>query len=301
MQEKIEKYIQIFGDYCKIKCTKYLSIIENKFDIVKSWCKNHQFLIGVIVTLFISLAVATLFNWIATRKLTEALYPNNFILWSETPRKEYSPSDVKNGSININEISTYDTGISFNFYIKNRSKYLAKDVTLTIYLDKNTIDIEKGKKTLEEFFIKNFEGSHILRMSDWKIDNFIHKKSVGIRGVFSIPIESSTDPYFRLPVKEDKKGHPIYPYLYMQKDEARMVIKINNNYFYIKFKLSQKRKIAEDRYSIDEILGDKSATSSVVSFEGVDADKFDFVESATSTKEYIPPPNKGTIGSEIEE
>ena len=81
---------------------------------------------------------------ILQKEITEAVFPNDFSLIIDG--KDYSPGSTCEIKSKTKEIKPY-------FAVKNNSKYPAKDITIGIYFEKNTI--KEGIQALEKGFLAN--------------------------------------------------------------------------------------------------------------------------------------------------
>ncbi|GEM_PF-4402406 len=124
---------------------------------LKNWSKNAiVFLLKyVIIGFLVTVGVTFFFHKLATEQLNtlteksteeivEALFPNDFSLMIDG--KNYSPGKTCKIKSKTKEIEPY-------FAVENNSKYPAKDTTIIIYLEKNTI--KEGMQALDECFRAN--------------------------------------------------------------------------------------------------------------------------------------------------
>jgi len=152
----------------------------------------------------------------STKEIVEALFPNDFSLVID--ETEYSPGCICRIKTKTKEIEPY-------FAVRNNSKkYPAKDITVAIFLDKNTI--KEGMEALEQGFIEN-GAEKILRMTPFSVAS-AHFEGKG----FVIP-------------------SPIYPRklrdihslkLQMIENETRIIVVINKQHsFYIVYRVVPER------------------------------------------------------------
>ena len=224
---------------------KFFLIIKQGLGYIRSWLPSKSerrgVVIGLVTSLLVSWFVASYYHKLenrefnglmkdstdtmiqqvtgtvtnmtkkSTEEIVEALVPDNFSLVINN--NNYTPGSTCEISTKTREIEPY-------FTIMNNSKYPAKDITVAILLDTNTI--EEGMQALDECFNQN-GAFQILEKDSFEYEN-MHFEGKGF--VIPSPIYPS-------------KGRNIRALkLKMIKDETTIFIRINGKHsFYITYRL----------------------------------------------------------------